>query len=129
MFVDLNRFKEVNDTLGHHYDDLLLKQVAARFSDTLRAEDSVARLGGDEFAVLLTDTNRDDAQAAAARLIHALERPFNVQDILLDVEASIGTALAGPGADVETVLRHADVAMYEAKNRPRRVRRLRTDPR
>ena len=115
MFVDLNRFKEVNDTLGHHYGDLLLIQVATRFSDTLRAGDSVARLGGDEFAVLLTDTTRDDAQAAAARLIQALERPFNVQDILLDVEASIGIALAGPDADVETVLRHADVAMYEAK--------------
>lgn len=115
MFVDLNRFKEVNDTLGHHYGDLLLVQVAQRFTDTLRAQDSVARLGGDEFAVLLTQTSREEADAAAARLIQALQSPFNVQDIILDVEASIGIALAGPDADVETVLRHADVAMYEAK--------------
>ncbi len=116
MFVDLNRFKDVNDTLGHHYGDLLLGQVAERFTATLRAEDSVARLGGDEFAVLLTGATRAQAIAAAARLTKALQRPFNVRDILLDVEASIGIALAGPDADVETVLRHADVAMYEAKN-------------
>jgi diguanylate cyclase len=115
LFVDLDRFKEINDTLGHHYGDLLLVQVAARFSETVRAQDSVARLGGDEFAVLLTDTNRQDAAAAASRLIEALQRSFNVQDIILDVEASVGIALAGSDADVETVLRHADVAMYEAK--------------
>jgi diguanylate cyclase (GGDEF)-like protein len=116
MFVDLNRFKEVNDTLGHHYGDLLLIQVAQRFTETLRAQDSVARLGGDEFAVLLTDTNRQKADAAAGRLTEALQTPFTVKDMILDVEASVGIALAGPDADVETVLRHADVAMYEAKS-------------
>ena len=89
--------------------------MAARFSETLRAEDTLARLGGDEFAVLLTDTNREGADGAASRLIQALQSPFNVQDIILDVEACVGIALAGPDADVETVLRHADVAMYEAK--------------
>ncbi len=116
MFVDLNRFKDVNDTLGHHYGDLLLGQVAARFRATLRAEDTVARLGGDEFAVLLAGASRGYAVAAAGRLTTALQLPFNVRDVLLDVEASIGIALAGPDADVETVLRHADVAMYEAKS-------------
>ncbi len=116
MFVDLNRFKDVNDTLGHHYGDLLLAQVAERFIATLRAGDSVARLGGDEFAVLLGATSRDQAIAAANRLTSALQKPFDVRDIMLDVEASIGIAMAGPDTDVETVLRHADVAMYEAKS-------------
>ena len=116
MFADLDRFKDVNDTLGHHYGDLLLAQVAMRFTGTLRAEDSVARLGGDEFAILLRSASREDAIETAARLTEALREPFNVKDILLDVEASIGIALAAPGADVEAVLRHADVAMYEAKS-------------
>ncbi len=115
MFIDLNRFKDVNDTLGHHYGDLLLVQVAQRFTDTLRAQDTVARLGGDEFAVLLGDTSQDEADATAVRLTEALQHPFDVKDIALDVEASIGIALAGAEGNVETILRHADVAMYEAK--------------
>jgi diguanylate cyclase (GGDEF)-like protein len=115
MIVDLDRFKDVNDTLGHQYGDLLLSQVADRFSATIRAGDSVARLGGDEFAVLLCSTSRDEAAAAAERLTVALHEPFNVKGISLDVDASIGIALAGADSDVETVLRHADVAMYEAK--------------
>jgi diguanylate cyclase (GGDEF)-like protein len=116
MLVDLNRFKDVNDTLGHHYGDLLLTQVAERFAATIRKGDSVARLGGDEFAVLLCATSREGATAAAIRLTSALRDPFNVKDITLDVDASVGIALAAPDADVETVLRHADVAMYEAKS-------------
>ena len=75
----------------------------------------MARLGGDEFAVLLKSTNADDATAAATRFTEVLQEPFMVKDISLDVEASIGIALAGPGIDVETALRRADVAMYEAK--------------
>jgi diguanylate cyclase (GGDEF)-like protein len=116
LLVDLNRFKDVNDTLGHHYGDLLLGQIAQRFTGTLRAGDSVARLGGDEFAVLLCSTSTDQAVAAAARLSDALAESFSVKDISLDVDASIGIALAAPQSDVETVLRHADVAMYEAKS-------------
>jgi diguanylate cyclase len=116
MLVDLNRFKDVNDTLGHHYGDLLLTQVAERFTATMRTGDSVARLGGDEFAILLCGTSREGATAAAVRLTNALRDTFNVKDITLDVDASIGIALAAPDADVETVLRHADVAMYEAKS-------------
>jgi diguanylate cyclase (GGDEF)-like protein len=115
LVIDLNRFKDVNDTLGHHYGDLLLSQVAERFSSAVRGEDSVARFGGDEFAVLLRVANADEAIAAAKRLTDVLHEPFVVQDITLDVEASIGIALAGPDTDVEIALRHADVAMYEAK--------------
>jgi diguanylate cyclase (GGDEF)-like protein len=116
MLVDLDRFKDVNDTLGHHYGDLLLRQIAQRFATTLRAGDTVARLGGDEFAVLLCATDAEAAVVAATRLTDVLRDAFTVKDISLDIEASIGIALAGADADVETVLRHADVAMYEAKS-------------
>ncbi len=116
MVVDIDRFKDVNDTLGHHYGDLLLEQIALRFSSTLRAGDSVARLGGDEFAVLLCATTDAAATAAAQRLTDVLHDPFTIKDISLDVEASIGIAVAGPDSEIDAVLRHADVAMYEAKS-------------
>jgi len=115
MVIDLNRFKDVNDTLGHQYGDLLLGEVARRFSTNLRGGDSVARLGGDEFAVLLCSANAEHATVAAQRLTAALSEPFIVKDISLDVEASIGIAMTSPDTDVETALRHADIAMYEAK--------------
>jgi len=115
VLVDLNRFKDVNDTLGHDYGDVLLAQVADRFSSAVRIGDVVARLGGDEFAVLLCDTSAPGALSAAQRLTDTLAEPFTVRDITLDVEASIGIALVGAGSDVETALRHADIAMYEAK--------------
>ncbi len=115
LLLDLNRFKEVNDTLGHQYGDHLLLQVADRLRDSLRDSDSVARLGGDEFAILLPISGWEEALAATQRVDAALHDPFSVYDIALDVDASIGIALAEPGDDVETLLRHADVAMYEAK--------------
>ncbi len=115
LLLDLNRFKEVNDTLGHQYGDYLLLHVADRLRDCLRDSDSVARLGGDEFAVLLPVAGWQEALAATQRVDAALHEPFSMNDITLDVDASIGIALAEPGDDVETLLRHADVAMYEAK--------------
>jgi diguanylate cyclase (GGDEF)-like protein len=115
LLLDLNRFKEVNDTLGHHYGDHLLLQVAERLRESLRDADSVARLGGDEFAVLLPVSGWQEALAATQRVGAALHEPFSMNDIALDVDASIGMALSEPGDDVETLLRHADVAMYEAK--------------
>jgi diguanylate cyclase (GGDEF)-like protein len=115
LLLDLNRFKEVNDTLGHQYGDRLLLQVADRLRGSLRESDSVARLGGDEFAILLPVSGWEEALAAAQRVGAALHDPFSMYDIALDVDASIGIALAEPGDDVETLLRHADVAMYEAK--------------
>jgi diguanylate cyclase (GGDEF)-like protein len=115
LLLDLNRFKEVNDTLGHQYGDLLLLQVADRLRGSLRDTDSVARLGGDEFAILLPVSGWEEALAATQRVGAALRDPFSMYDIALDVDASIGIALAEPGDDVETLLRHADVAMYEAK--------------
>jgi diguanylate cyclase (GGDEF)-like protein len=115
LLLDLNRFKEVNDTLGHQYGDHLLLQVADRLRESLRDSDSVARLGGDEFAILLPISGWEEALAATQRVGAALHEPFSMYDIALDVDASIGMALAEPGDDVETLLRHADVAMYEAK--------------
>jgi diguanylate cyclase (GGDEF)-like protein len=115
LLLDLNRFKEVNDTLGHQYGDYLLLKVADRLRGCLRASDSVARLGGDEFAILLPVSGWEEALAATQRVDAALHEPFTMHDITLDVDASIGIALAEPGDDVETLLRHADVAMYEAK--------------
>jgi diguanylate cyclase (GGDEF)-like protein len=115
LLLDLNRFKEVNDTLGHQYGDQLLLQVADRLRGSLRDSDSVARLGGDEFAILLPISGWEEALAATQRVGAALHDPFSIYDIALDVDASIGITLAEPGDDVETLLRHADVAMYEAK--------------
>jgi diguanylate cyclase (GGDEF)-like protein len=115
MVVDIDRFKDVNDTLGHQYGDLLLEQIALRFESTLRAGDSVARLGGDEFAVLLCSSTDAAALAAAQRLTDVLHESFTIKDISLDVEASIGIAVATADSDIDAVLRHADIAMYEAK--------------
>jgi diguanylate cyclase (GGDEF)-like protein len=115
LLLDLNRFREVNDTLGHQYGDHLLLQVADRLRYSLREADSVARLGGDEFAILLPISGWEEALAATQRVGAALNDPFSMYDITLDVDASIGIALAESGDDVETLLRHADVAMYEAK--------------
>ena len=116
LLLDLDRFKEVNDTLGHHRGDLLLRHVAERLCATLRDSDTVARLGGDEFAVLLPATDHTGAHAAAEKIAAALALPFDVENLPLHVGVSIGIALApAHGEDAETLLRHADVAMYIAK--------------
>ncbi|MGH2352360.1 MAG: putative bifunctional diguanylate cyclase/phosphodiesterase [Chloroflexota bacterium] len=116
LVMDLDRFKEVNDTFGHHYGDLLLRQVGARLQDCLRSPDTVARLGGDEFAVLLAGADAEGAVGTALRLLRALERPFLLEGQALDVGASIGIALCPDhGSDADTLLRRADVAMYLAK--------------
>jgi diguanylate cyclase len=117
LLIDLDRFKEINDTFGHHYGDELLTQVGPRLAGVLRAVDTVARLGGDEFAVLLPEVGSVvDATAVAAKLRAALEAPFRVEGVDLDVEASVGVVLSGEhGQDPTTLLQHADIAMYIAK--------------
>lgn len=117
VVMDLDGFKEVNDTLGHHIGDVLLRLVGDRLRSVLRASDTVARLGGDEFAVIMP-TAGDDTRAAlgADKLQQALEAPFLVDGNSLPVGASMGIALFPEhGADAETLLRRADVAMYVAK--------------
>jgi diguanylate cyclase (GGDEF)-like protein/PAS domain S-box-containing protein len=117
LLMDLDRFKEVNDTFGHHFGDALLRQVAFRLQNQLRGNDMVARLGGDEFAMI--SPGIADAHAAALiarRILNALELPFVVEGQVLDVGASIGIALYPThGTDVRALLRGADVAMYAAK--------------
>jgi diguanylate cyclase (GGDEF)-like protein len=117
MLLDLDRFKEVNDTLGHHNGDLLLKEIGTRLRAGLRASDSIARLGGDEFGVLLpTIADPQAALAVAEKIRRSLREPFTLEGISLDLDASVGIALYPEhGTDVETLLQRADVAMYLAK--------------
>jgi diguanylate cyclase (GGDEF)-like protein len=117
LLLDLDRFKEVNDTLGHHHGDLLLQQVAERLRGTLRDSDTVARLGGDEFAVLLPQiASVHEAAAVADKLSAAIEAPFTVDGLTLDVDASIGVATYPDHAtDANQLLQRADVAMYAAR--------------
>jgi diguanylate cyclase (GGDEF)-like protein len=116
LLLDLDRFKEVNDTLGHHCGDELLNDVATRLQSALRPSDTVARLGGDEFAVVVPGVSESGLIAVADRITLALQHPFVLDGLPLDVEASIGIAIAPRhGDDVETLLQRADVAMYAAK--------------
>jgi diguanylate cyclase (GGDEF)-like protein len=119
MLIDLDRFKEINDTLGHAYGDAVLQAVATRLQDTVRTTDTVARLGGDEFAILLPAVDGiESALDLAARAQAAMGASIEVDGVFLDVDASIGIALAdGDAADVETLLQNADIAMYVAKER------------
>ncbi|MDQ1446725.1 MAG: hypothetical protein QOI20_3189 [Acidimicrobiaceae bacterium] len=117
LLIDLDGFKEVNDTLGHHTGDVLLQQVAKRLEHNLRQVDTVARLGGDEFAVFLPDLGGLAlAQETAHRLLAALQAPFHLEGISLSVQASVGIAgFPEHGLDPDTILQRADNAMYEAK--------------
>ena len=116
LFVDLDDFKAVNDGLGHAAGDAVLVQVARRLLGATRGSDTVARLGGDEFAVLLEGLQSPgEALAVVARVGDAIRRPLAVDGRELTVSATVGLAHAGPGDDADTLVRHADVAMYEAK--------------
>ncbi len=117
FLLDLDRFKEVNDTLGHGSGDLVLQEVGRRLVGALRASDSVARLGGDEFGLLLLGVREpEEALAVADKVRAVLAEPITVAGVLVDIEASVGIALASEqSADVDTLVRHADVAMYVAK--------------
>jgi diguanylate cyclase (GGDEF)-like protein/PAS domain S-box-containing protein len=119
MLMDLDRFKEVNDTFGHHFGDSLLKQVSFRVRNQLGAEDVVARLGGDEFAIVLPRANDTTAVAATARrILNSLSQAFVIEGQVLEVGASIGVALFPEhGDDARTLLRRADVAMYASKQK------------
>ena len=116
LFVDLDRFKVVNDSLGHSVGDRLLIEVAGRLQQVLHAEDTLARLGGDEFGILLDDIgDADDAIRTAARIDDALAEPFQAQGQRLYVSASTGISLGSGGSARESLLRDADTAMYRAK--------------
>jgi diguanylate cyclase (GGDEF)-like protein len=117
LLLDVDRFKEINDALGHDTGDLLLKALGKRLGDVLRESDTLARLGGDEFGILLPKAGVEDAQRLAERVHSVLEASFALRGLQLEVATSIGIA-AYPehGDDADTLLRHADVAMYMAKD-------------
>jgi diguanylate cyclase (GGDEF)-like protein/PAS domain S-box-containing protein len=117
LLLDLDRFKDINDALGHDRGDSLLQEVTARLRGVLRATDTIARLGGDEFAVLTIDARHpDDVVATAKKILASLEGPFAIADQMVETGASIGIAMYPVhGDDPSTLLRRADVAMYVAK--------------
>jgi len=116
FILDLDHFKEINDTFGHHSGDLLLCEVAARLLHTLRSADTVARLGGDEFAILMPATDHNGAVEVAERIRASLSVAIMIEGQAEYVRASIGIALStGRGTAAPTLLRQADIAMYEAK--------------
>ena len=117
MFIDLDRFKLVNDTLGHIRGDELLQQVATRLKATLRQGDTLARLGGDEFTIFLPELlNRDDAHVVANKALECLQKPFRLADSDVHISASIGIAVyPEDGETIDELLCHADMAMYQVK--------------
>jgi diguanylate cyclase (GGDEF)-like protein/PAS domain S-box-containing protein len=122
LFLDLDRFKEVNDTQGHGIGDRLLQAVAQRLTECVRESDTVARLGGDEFVITLTDLNNppQDAEITALRILAAMARPFVLDGSDIYISSSIGiTLFPTDGQSVDTLMRNADIAMYRAKEQGR----------
>ena len=123
LFLDLDRFKQINDTLGHEIGDGLLQSVARRLVESVRRSDTVSRQGGDEFVLLLSRVDEaEDAAASVQKVIKALAAPLDVDGHRLHVTASIGLSMyPEDGQDADTLIRNADVAMYRAKERGRNV--------
>lgn len=120
FFFDLNRFKEVNDTLGHDVGDQLLKQVGQRAAEILDEGIALARLGGDEFAAIVPYHDEATTRAIASRLVEAIEQPFHLGERRVEVSASVGVAIGDPAVQGgEELLRRADLSMYEVKGRGR----------
>jgi diguanylate cyclase (GGDEF)-like protein len=120
LFLDLDRFKAINDTLGHHVGDEVLRVVSDRLAKTLRDVDTVSRLGGDEFVVLLPHTGAEGAIEVAEKIRSALAEPFTVDGQSLSITPSIGiSSYPDDGLDMDTLIRHADAAMYHAKRKGR----------
>jgi diguanylate cyclase (GGDEF)-like protein len=117
MFIDLDGFKTVNDSMGHDSGDLLLQAVARRLKNCLRKSDTVARMGGDEFTCILPDIKKSgDISVVAQKIIRALSSPFNINGNRIYISGSIGASIYPDDAgDVQALIKNADVAMYDAK--------------
>ena len=115
IFLDLDQFKIVNDSLGHGIGDDLLKRVAARVSSAIRTSDTVARFGGDEFVVICADASVTEVELVAQRVLQAVSQPYLIHEREITVTASLGIAVADPDATTESLLRDCDTAMYSAK--------------
>ena len=117
LFVDLDRFKMINDTLGHHAGDIFLVEIANRLRSCVRDNDVLARLGGDEFVILLDSLQSDDVEEVANRIINSIEKPYTIETNTLYSNASIGIALCTSNyINADEILRDADAAMYQAKS-------------
>ncbi len=117
MFIDLDRFKMTNDTLGHHYGDKLLQKTAKRLKKCLRKEDKVARYGGDEFIILLENTDCNEVEKVAQRILNEFNNLFKINDIEIYISTSIGISVfPSDGNDSHTLIKNADIAMYLAKD-------------
>jgi diguanylate cyclase (GGDEF)-like protein/PAS domain S-box-containing protein len=120
MFLDIDHFKDINDTLGHHIGDVLLMELAKRFQEILREEDTVSRLGGDEFIFMVSHTNAQTIIHVVQKLLDSIAQPFTIESNELTVTASIGIAIYPvDGTDQETLSKNADTAMYRAKKEGR----------
>jgi two-component system, cell cycle response regulator len=126
VYLDLDGFKEVNDTLGHAAGDLLLKMVAERLLGAVREEDTVARLGGDEFMIALWHVNGpDDTRTVAAKLIEAVAQPYDIEGHKVTITISAGASIyPRDGQDADALMKSADVALYEAKRGGKNTYRL-----
>jgi diguanylate cyclase (GGDEF)-like protein/PAS domain S-box-containing protein len=128
LFLDLDRFKEVNDSMGHAFGDRVLQAVVKRLLGCVRASDTVSRLGGDEFVILLSEIKQTgDAGVKAGQILTAVNEPFEIDSHRVHISASIGVATyPGGSADAETLIKTADMAMYEAKEQGRNSYRFQT---
>ena len=130
VYLDLDGFKEINNTLGHGAGDALLKMVAGRLVATVREEDTVARLGGDEFLIVLGDLSGvDDAAGMAERAIEAVSQPYDLDGHVVRITTSAGVALCPVrGADAEALIKCADAALYDAKRAGKNAYRISAAP-
>ena len=130
VYLDLDGFKQINDTLGHGAGDVLLKMVAGRLVATVREEDTVARLGGDEFTIALFHVSGTDAAATVAlELIEAVSQPYGIEGHTVSMTTSAGVSVYPVhGEDVDTLMRSADLALYEAKRAGKNAYRI-SEPR
>jgi diguanylate cyclase (GGDEF)-like protein len=121
LFLDLDGFKHINDSLGHALGDRLLQSVAKRLEDCVRGSDTVSRRGGDEFVVLLSELqNLEDAEITARRMLEAVAKPHAIDHHMLHVTTSIGVSVyPDDGLDAEALIKNADTAMYQAKKNGR----------
>ena len=130
IYLDLDGFKQVNDTFGHDIGDLLLREVSERMVSSLRQEDTVARLGGDEFVIAIWQVNgAHDVAKVAAKLLTTVSQPYSIRGQTLNLTASAGVGIyPAQGKDLETLLKNADLAMYEAKRSGKNTYRVLDDP-
>ena len=126
VYLDLDGFKQINDTLGHNIGDALLKIVARRLESVVREEDTVARVGGDEFVIALWQiTNSSDVATVAAKLVEIVSRPYVIENQTINVTASAGISIyPAHGEHVESLMKSADAALYEAKNAGKNAYRI-----